>query len=891
MTLPDVLEEALSRPVGARFRRCAMQVNPYAYLKRERMAGAFPDAHSYNTAVVDALVLHEIELIGITDHDRTDDDGLRAAAEAVGITVFPGVEVCSSDNVHALVLFDPATDKADIELFLGWCEVDRSAGQECRPCGRPLPAILEEAGKRGAVTVLPHAVGEKGLFAEMNGQPLVRVWTSPHLLAVAIPGTVGDLGQRESAIVRGRDASYERQFPVAVVNANDVRGPQDVHQRSWTWVKVATDTIEGLRQAFLDPESRVRLSSDPDPADHSELIALAWEGGFLDGCRLRLNENLNVLIGGRGAGKSTVIESIRYVLGVEPLGSDAEEVHRGIIDKVLGAGAQVTLLVRSTRPDHRRYVIERTVPDPPIVRSEEGERLPLTPRDVMPHTEIYGQHEIAELARRRERRAALLARFVDSDPAGDADRARVRRELARSREQVADLLRQRTDLDADLARLPVLEEQLRRFEEVGVEDRLQEQARFTREAAILDRVDETVTELTTQIEALGEAATFDLTFIEAKATEELPSRDLLQAAKEALVRLQEQLGREVGQAKSMLGSARTSLASVRTSWIQRRDAANQAYEAVLRTLGPESAQARTFVQLRRTIEQLRPLQGRRSRVEKALTAARAERQDLLDDSVAQHGRLAEAYRKAAKRVSRQLRHVVEVTFRHDASRENLIRVLRDVVGGRLDLIQRAIEEREALSPAALAQACREGPDAVLAYLPGASQAQAESVCGGLDEAAIMRIEEVTLGPGLDVELNVGSRGKPQWRELEDLSTGQKATALLLLLLLDSYEPLIVDQPEDDLDNEFISEGVVPRIRESKRTRQFLISSHNANLPVLGDAELIAVLRASGEPGAGRGSIATEETGSIDSPRVREAVEQLLEGGHAAFERRRRKYGF
>ena len=102
---------------------------------------------------------------------------------------------------------------------------------------------------------------------------------------------------------------------------------------------------------------------------------------------------------------------------------------------------------------------------------------------------------------------------------------------------------------------------------------------------------------------------------------------------------------------------------------------------------------------------------------------------------------------------------------------------------------------------------------------------------------------------------------------------------------------MVDQPEDDLDNRFITEGVVPRMREEKRRRQFVFSTHNANIPVLGDAELIVGLSAVGEAGQGRAQVPAEHVGSIDSEPVRELVEELLEGGRAAFETRRLKYGF
>jgi len=156
----------------------------------------------------------------------------------------------------------------------------------------------------------------------------------------------------------------------------------------------------------------------------------------------------------------------------------------------------------------------------------------------------------------------------------------------------------------------------------------------------------------------------------------------------------------------------------------------------------------------------------------------------------------------------------------------------------------------------------------------------------------MRVEELDLAPTTTVELNVSPEGQPaSWQALDALSTGQKATAVLLLLLLESDSPLVVDQPEDDLDNRFITDGVVPKMRQEKRRRQFVFATHNANIPVLGDAEMIAGLSAAGEAGGGRAEIPARHMSSIDSRAVRELVEELLEGGKAAFEMRRQKYGF
>lgn len=110
---------------------------------------------------------------------------------------------------------------------------------------------------------------------------------------------------------------------------------------------------------------------------------------------------------------------------------------------------------------------------------------------------------------------------------------------------------------------------------------------------------------------------------------------------------------------------------------------------------------------------------------------------------------------------------------------------------------------------------------------------------------------------------------------------------MLLLLLDSKAPLVVDQPEDDLDNSFISSRVVPAVREAKRGRQFLFSTHNANVPVLADAELIAGLTAREDRSGAE--LRPEHLGAVDQPEVRAMIEQRLEGGREAFEARRLRY--
>ena len=123
------------------------------------------------------------------------------------------------------------------------------------------------------------------------------------------------------------------------------------------------------------------------------------------------------------------------------------------------------------------------------------------------------------------------------------------------------------------------------------------------------------------------------------------------------------------------------------------------------------------------------------------------------------------------------------------------------------------------------------------------------------------------------------------REFRQLSLGQQQSVLLAVMLsADSNTPLIIDQPEDNLDGEFIYQSVIPVLRRAKERRQVIVVTHNANIAVLGDAEQIVVLRASNEKGV------IVSRGSIDDVPTREAACALLEGSREAFQRRARIYG-
>ena len=899
MSERDVIADALELPSGARFVKCALQVNPHHY------GGTFRGHHSkgspadYARAIVDKAVELGVSVLAVTDHNSVRDvAAFKRAAANFDVAIFPGFELASTEGLHVLCLYPPDTDEDRLNRFLGEFGV-REPDPSAELCDKSFTEILGVVRQQGGVTIAAHVTGSKGLFTGLSGLACIKAWQNENLLAIQIPASIDDLPEGERKIVENKNAEYRRDHmagerqAVAVLNAKDVHTPEALEDSSATcWIKMSPDvSVDGLRQAFLDPDSRIRLNSVAEPEEHSELVALAWEGGgFLDGAAIHLNPNLNVLVGGRGTGKSTVVESLRYVLGLDPLGEDARKAHEGIVRKVLRNGTKVSLLVRSHHPAVREYRIERTVPNPPQVRDESQNRLKLLPRDVMPRVEVYGQHEISELTDSPEKLVLLLDRFIQPDESLNRRKADVQGELERTRKVILNTLSEFDGIEERLAVLPSLEETLERFRDAGFEDRLREQSLLVREERVLDSIPERVQVFRESLQALRQELPIDLAFLSDRALKELPGRHILADANDVLERLSRDLQEAADLIESSLKRADERTGEIGSRWAERKSGVEVAYQKILRELQKSAVDGGEFIRLRREIESLRPLSERRSLLERLLAEQRERRSALHDEW---EDLKASAFReldRAAKKVNADLNGLVEVEVVMAGNREPLSDLLRQEVNGRFSETIRALEQAPDLSLSELVNLCRAGGREVQERYE-IPLGQAENLAQ-VSADALMRIEELELPPTTTVKLNVAPPGEPpSWRPLDDLSKGQKATAVLLLLLLESDAPLIIDQPEDDLDNRFITEGVLPRMRDAKRHRQFVFSTHNANIPVLGDAELILGLDASGEAEKGRALIKPEHMSSIDSEPVRELVESILEGGKTAFETRRLKYGF
>jgi predicted ATPase len=904
--LPAHIGPALSRHNGANYYRCALQVNtPFQDSfkgfdsRHRRHSTAYQ--RDYALALAKACKKIGVNVIGLCDHNSVDYvETIRHELEQENIFMFPGFEVASTEGIHILCLFNRDAEVKDLDHLLtelGLPPKERwTTGEGLVPRQSPLafPQIIERVQRqREGICIAAHVENENGLLNECAKTTRAQYFTDPKLLAAQISGRREDLAEFYRKVVDNELPHYRRPKPVTLLNCLDVYNLKELSKPECsTWIKMSSPSIEGLWQAFLDPASRLRLLSDQAPQPRAELIAIQWQGGFLDGNAIRFNENLNCLIGGRGTGKSTIIESLRYVLDLAPIGADVRQTREGILKEVLRSGTRISLLVRSPHPAPCYYLIERTCHEAPIVQDEGGNELPIRPQEILSGVEIFGQHEIADIAKDSAKQYQLLRRFRAPEAAELENRKHeLSRELENNRLEILQTAKAAGAIEDKLSRLPAIEEKLRRYKELGIENKLKEQSQLAREEVIVKTSRERLPAFGKTLEQLHQVLAQSVAPLENASTADLPNADLMERIEEVLANLHDGGQNHLDEIANLLAETQAELLEIAEEWQKRRQAKRSEYERMLRELHKQSIDGDDFMKLRGEYETLAPLQREAKKLNRRRQDLLEQRHQLLQEWEETKSRLFKFDEEAAASISRELAGHARAKVAREFDSEPLVELLkRHTKNLKTDTIKDRLQEKHLIALTDFIQHLRDGKETLsdIYDLPEKTAA----TLAALSPKALLEMEELELPTTIFFELNVARQEQPpNWKAMRDLSTGQKATVILLLLLLESETPLIIDQPEDDLDNSFIAETIIPTLRHEKRKRQFVFATHNANLPVLGDAELIVALEATGEGKTGSAKIDDDHLGAIDRTSVKLQVEQILEGGKLAFETRRAKYGF
>jgi hypothetical protein len=703
---PEIITQAASRHDGARYYRCALQVNTpfqdsFKGFDSHHRRGTAAYQRDYASKLAQECKKNGIDVIGLCDHNSVAYvKPIRDELGEENIIVFPGFEVASTEGIHVLCLFDPDREVEDLNHLLtelGLPPKERwTNGEGLAPRQSPMvfPDIVERVQRnRKGICIAAHVDRENGLLHECAKTTRVQYFIDPNLLAAQIAGRREDLMDFYRKVVDNELTHYHRQQKVALLNCLDVYNLKDLSKPECsTWIKMSSPSFEGLWQAFLDPDSRLRLLSEEPPKPHAELVAIAWQGGFLDGGMIHFNENLNCLIGGRGAGKSTVIESLRYVLDLEPIGDDARQTHEEILQQVLSEDTRISLLVRSHRPAPCHYLIERSHSQKPLVRDESGDALQIHPTEILSGVEIFGQHEIAEIAKDRAKQHQLLQRFRDAEAAAEceAQKRELLRHLKANRQELLRTQNESEALAEKLSRLPAVEEKLRRYKELGIEAKLKEQSQLAAEEALLKTSRERFMPVKKALEQLRRVSAQNAGPLETAASTELPNADLWERLDAALADFDEKMQACLDDAGAAINEADKELLEIAAEWQKRRQEQQSAPDKNMQEL--KAADSDTFLKLRREYEALAPLKKEARRLEQNEEDLKAQRLELLQAWEELKWRLFELDQDAAERISHELKGLICARVAKEGNLAPLFDLLlehhdkkfRDAVAGKLN---------------------------------------------------------------------------------------------------------------------------------------------------------------------------------------------------------------
>ena len=617
------------------------------------------------------------------------------------------------------------------------------------------------------------------------------------------------------------------------------------------------------------------------------LKSLSVIGGFLDGLSIDFADGLNCLIGHRGTGKTTVLEFIRYALdafATDDAGQACRRRVESLVRKNLGDG-RVRLAIETK--DGLEYVVDRTASGEPLVLAAGGQ-----PTDITINSggifsaDIFSQNEVENIADCPASQLSLIDAFV-ADEMG---------ELAESIEDVQAKLQANAKaavpahaalakLADELTTLPSVEDRISKLADVDG-DHAEEMNEAQTHKALRDRESEAVTEADglfneyiewfTEADGQFAARSHELFADEMRAG---PNGDLLDSISDRMQKAGDELDELFRQAASVLTRAQTDVAEQVEQLQTQHGEQELAFRDLLTRHKEAQGQATERAEWERKRNELLKKKRQHTDLTKKIKRLEEERQALIDRLTELRDQRFQLRRSVAERITEAITSPVRVRIDQDENRDEYVALLTDALRhAGVHHGQVAKKIAALIAPSELVDLVRREDVEALRKQGGLNDSQTEKVVRTLtDLEVLLKIETVDLVDLPRIELYDGD----DWKDSLSLSTGQKCTTILPILLLESENPLLVDQPEDNLDNRFIYETVVNAIHRVKGSRQIILITHNPNIPVLGDAAGVFVLTSDGA----HASLLNH--GDVDVCRTE--IISLLEGGEEAFAQRRERY--
>lgn len=877
-----------------------------------------------------------VDCVAVTDHNSSAwIDRLKQSLDELErgqhpdfrpLHLFPGIEITANNSIHVLGILDVDKDSADIAELLGAVRYRGVRGESNVAADAAAIGVVGAIVQAGGIPILAHVDKPSGAW-KLPGNTLAPLLDSDGLFAMEVVNP----NSKEPELYRKRKLAWSKVLGSDSHHPSAETGPRFPGSH-YTWVKMAKPSLDGLRLALLDGAGFSIRRSDDEPFDPFALPEhFIEEVKILDArymgngapAKLAFSPWLNALVGGRGTGKSTVVHAMRLAARraheltkleehSEPRLTFERFNRKPTDQKPVGGLKESTSIQWTVRRDRVLHRVHWPQNGNSAVVEEDaggGNWKPSSIRNVEPAhfpIRIFSQGQIAELA--GEKQQALLQII---DEAAGTDALQKNQQDAKNEFHVLQARLRKLSGELDRRKTLVVDRQdierkLKRLEEAGYEDVLKNYQRRIRQRREIDRQFEAVEKAARRIEeAADEAQPENIPdgLFDKSLAEDREAAEIAAAAVKAMDDAAEGLRAGAQRLRETVGTQREKLK--KSSWQAAAEQSIKDYEALKESGVSDPSEYGRLVQERQRLdEELKRLDSTSKESDRLRRQAELQLGKVLD---ARRKVSAKRYEFLEKSLTRNdFVRIQCLPYGHDP--RVIERSLRETLGIPDDRFESDILEMEGGRPkrGLIADLLKKLPDdpesrrETIEERVEKLKQRIENGCAGNGDFSVRfnkhlkresernraLLDDVLIwfpDDGLEVEYSQSGDGG-DFQPIGQASAGQRAAAMLAFLLAHGEEPLVMDQPEDDLDNHLIYDLIVRQIRENKFRRQIVVVTHNPNIVVNGDAEMLHALD------FGSGQCRVKQSGSLQEKGIRDEVCRVMEGGREAFARRYRRLG-
>ncbi len=876
---------------GAHFLKADLHIHSYGD------GGSYDvDDHQMNPQnIVDTAISKGLSVISITDHNEiTNSCTAVQYAQEKNILVIPGVELSTTQG-HLLLYFKTPQN---LRSFISQVTIS----EDRKTCQTGIVECLTKAQQYRGFGILAHIdidAGFEKTIGIFNPQ-MDEILKHENLYGLEISNKANvkwyteeddsDKAADRKRLVNLRLATLDKDNTDSLpkLMSSDAHtiaklGRNIDDETKLTRLKMDDLTFDSFRIALLSGSSRVRVESDlPDIVPCFDTLTI--EGGLLDKQSIKFSKNLTCIIGGRGTGKSTLLECVRAGANVH---TEASVINTEVWPDVLTLSY---IDEQGTKHSFRREKNMETV----NLVSDDIDYCPL---------EWYGQGETAMTIKKSEESPVHLLNFLNNFV--DLSALNMRDEKLREllRDNQSELTRLRLDIKQkeDVKKIKNnFDAQLKHLQQDKVKDLVNFNLSLAKEREIRKNVIKELNELVKKYGAILSDKSFFEWFTSLETKDIIIGSEYIEQVKGIV----DQFARIVATKHSeLINELNLKISDLKLSidnwkakdaeYQQKIDAKRVELEAKgipfdLGKINKIINDSMTYAKKLKEIEDK----------EKILKEKLKERRELVKERVSISSKRKITHDVFAAATSNSLKNNVDeffITLKYTEGKYTT--TFRDLLYGitqwrktKLDAILKNV------TPLKLAEFAAKRD---FSFMDALKDENGNSVFNQEDKEAFLarcldnyRYEEFESEffddlPTITVAKKItDSTGTERYiaRSLYQLSMGQQQSILLAILLQsDSKKPLLIDQPEDNLDSEFIYKSIVRNLRRIKEYRQVIIVTHNANIAVLGDAELIIPLKST------HSNSMIMDRGSIDNEKTKALCCEILEGGKRAFKKRQAIY--